>query len=1041
MRDFCIWFILLVSVAAWAQEEAVALDWASEVTGNPWDMEGKDDIRLVTGGLQVVSVQSGVATLRRGGSVYLSLRGHLLDGNRYNRAKVRARAERPVNVQVTYLSALNPYYPYPRRASSAPQQLGTEWTTVELALPIDRAGAEDHPAAAIVQELGLTFSGQGDVRVELDSVQVLRDATAPSQADSPLPYQDYRHTHDPLPELDMRYVEEPLFSFAVFTDPHFSTNEGPRERKQKELVRQINALAPDLVINIGDTITSSPWSPGYRGAAEMAKRILGELKMPLYYVPGNHDVGNKPSFILNKEEGFGNRGLTDETIKEYEELFNAPSYYSFDHKGCHFAYIDTMGLGSNTSDDQAQTEWLRKDLASSQDKRFRFLFGHVHPMYKDLGEPEEINYDAIDQPHRKELLDLCNEQKVDILMCGHTHHFFFNRYGCTRLFTLPSSAFPRWARWHLSGDPDFKLSYAVVRVYGNRYDVNVVRIPEPLLHPRVVQEGNEFPARQIMTEQSDEHSFPAAGVNADLVTEDLLAWSQSNLNDGLTTYPGRTGGDGVAGVCWSSQPTRSSEEKVTLQVELGQVREVREVRAIGVKGQGIPRITATLMTESGEEAGKKQLVREAGGDVLAAQFDGIAAYRAILTLEELPLESRSNENHAAQLAEVEVIDTDGRNVALKEYGTLVKASSNRTVRSSNVYNSNPIFTDERQWHFLQDLGVNLVRLEPDSLASRMVRRDGKVVLNPPTRALLEEGAKSGIRYIVRLRAHMESPSGASAVEIAQYVSNTLGAPAFEIEVDGSPQDMLELAEAVRDVAAGRKVILGGIRLEEVTALAEFPELIALSKGICVDVDCRAGARETIESAKSTVASLTEEAGAHLQVYINVQGGPTPLDEAAWFLTQWTGEAAVKDVSLLWWHATRGDRPFFAFHRGEEPTLPAYALRLLATIVPADPEEVPQSEILESVPGTEIRCVRTSREGAASMLIAIFPDGSDATPDRFDLKTKLVRPEAAFIDVVAGTVQDAKIVDTPDGAVIPGVIWNGKPILLSIQPGEDRVKQH
>ena len=390
-----------------SRESGAPLDWATEVTGNPWDMSSKGDIRLATGGMKLVKLESGVATFpRRAGPVYLSLRGQLLDGNRYNKVKVRARAESPVKVQVTYLSALNPHYPSARRVTSAPEQLGTEWKTVELDLPIDRAGARTHAAAGIVQEIGLVFSGQRDERIELDWVQVLRDETVPSQAAAPPPFQEYRHTRDPLPELDLSFVEKPLFTYAVFTDPHFSSSEGPRERKQKEMVRQINALGPDFVLDLGDTITVSPWSAAYRGSGEMAKRILGELKMPLYYVPGNHDVGNKPSFVLNKKEGFGNRGLTDKTIDEYEKLFDAPTYHSFDHKGCHVTYIDTMGLGSNTSDGDPQMEWLEKDLASAQDRRFRFLFAHVHPMYKDLDEPEEINYDAIDQPYRRELLEL-----------------------------------------------------------------------------------------------------------------------------------------------------------------------------------------------------------------------------------------------------------------------------------------------------------------------------------------------------------------------------------------------------------------------------------------------------------------------------------------------------------------------------------------------------------------------------------------------------------------------------------------------------------
>ena len=1034
MRSLCVLVFLFALVVACAAEGVADLDWAAEVTGNPWDMEGREDIRMVLPGLQLRGVQGGVASFRgRGSTVYLSMRGHLLDGNRYNEVRIRARASAPTSVRVTCVPALNPYYPSSGgRFTSQGKQVGAEWTTVEVPLPTPGSG--EHPAVTMAQELGLIFSAQGNAEIELDFVEVLRDASAPSQAESPPPYQDYRHATDPLPELDMRFVEEPLFSFAVFTDPHFSTNEGPRERKQRELVKQINALGPDFVLNLGDTITVSPWSPGYRGSAEMAKRILGEFKMPLYYVPGNHDVGNKPSFVLNQKEGFGNKGLTDETIEEYVKLFDAPTYYSFDHKGYHFAYIDTMGLGSDTSDGKAQMEWLRKDLAGAQDKRFRFLFAHVHPMYKELSEPGEINYDAVDQPYRKELLDLCEEHNVEMLMCGHTHHFFFNRYGGTRLFTLASSGFPRWARWHLSGDPDFKLCYAVVRVYEDRYEVNVVRIPEPSLYPRKVQEENEFPARQVVTEQSDEHRFPAAGANADLVTEDLLAWSQGNLNDGLTVYPGMRGGDSVAGVSWSSQPTNSPEDEVVILADLAEPRQVVEVRAIGVQGEALPGITAKLTTETGEEVSDKRLVLEPGGDALVARFEGEMVSQVLLKVGDLPAESGSRDSYSAQLAEIEVIDSAGRNVALKEYGTMVMASSNRTVRPSGVYNSNPIFTDERQWYFLRDLGVNIVRVEPDSIASRMVKRDGKLVLNPPTRALLEEGAESGIAHVLRLEADMESPSGARAEEIARYLASELREPKFAIEVDGSTKDMLALAKAVQDGSPGRKVILGGLRPEDLAGLGGFQELLNLTGGICVDVDCDHGAKDMIASVKSSVEALSKDAGAPLRKYLNVQGGPTSPDEQAWLLTEWTIEAATRDVTLMWWHATEGERPFFAFFRGEEPTLPAYALRLLATIVPADPVVMPADEIVEGVPGVEVRCIGSSNRGEGPILIVMLPAKGEPAAEKFDLRTRLAGPGATFIDVVAGTAQDARVAIEPTGVVIPDIVWSGRPILLRIAGG-------
>jgi hypothetical protein len=301
--------------------------------------------------------------------------------------------------------------------------------------------------------------------------------------------------------------------------------------------------------------------------------------------------------------------------------------------------------------------------------------------------------------------------------------------------------------------------------------------------------------------------------------------------------------------------------------------------------------------------------------------------------------------------------------------------------------------------------------------------------------LLEEGAERGISYIIRLSAEAKSPSGASALEVARYVAKEFPEPKFTIEVNGHLEGMLMLAKAVRDVVPERKVILGGLSLDEVSELAAFPEALSVAEGICVDVNSKDSARGAIKSVKSIAAQLSEKTGTDLGVYINVQGGPTSPDEGAWFLTKWTIEAALNDVTLLWWHATRGEQPFFAFFRGEEPTLPAYALRLLATLLPPDAEEIPASEMLKSVPGTEIRCIRASTDRKAPNLIAVFPDGSGKAPAKFDLKTTFVNASATFVDVVAGTAQDAKAVNGPSGTVIPNVVWGGRPILLSIRTSE------
>jgi len=88
------------------------------------------------------------------------------------------------------------------------------------------------------------------------------------------------------------------FSFVVMTDTHVDVraerSDGDWWNRMlttrsdailRAAVERINELAPDFVVHCGDLTTRSD-EGSYRAAAE----ILGDLRMPFHFVPGNHDT-------------------------------------------------------------------------------------------------------------------------------------------------------------------------------------------------------------------------------------------------------------------------------------------------------------------------------------------------------------------------------------------------------------------------------------------------------------------------------------------------------------------------------------------------------------------------------------------------------------------------------------------------------------------------------------------------------------------------------------------------------------------------------
>jgi hypothetical protein len=59
-------------------------------------------------------------------------------------------------------------------------------------------------------------------------------------------------------------------------------------------VREIARRRPAFTVHLGDMVHPMPSLPTFASAAEEAKRILAPLGSGLRFVPGNHDVGDKP---------------------------------------------------------------------------------------------------------------------------------------------------------------------------------------------------------------------------------------------------------------------------------------------------------------------------------------------------------------------------------------------------------------------------------------------------------------------------------------------------------------------------------------------------------------------------------------------------------------------------------------------------------------------------------------------------------------------------------------------------------------------------
>ncbi len=322
------------------------------------------------------------------------------------------------------------------------------------------------------------------------------------------------HIRIPIIMADSHDDKRYTCRYAIISDTHirpsgessspWKTNLLTNDRA-RWVAHTINAHSPDFVIHLGDIVHPVPHLPTYGSASMVAREIMGSLASSCYFVPGNHDVGDKdnptvPSYIIN-----------DDYIEDFHR-YHGPTFQSFDHGDVHFVMINSLALNSGLSEEDEQRDWLEVDLEEHRGRRVH-VFSH-YPPYLHLPE-EPSNYDNLDQPARRWLLDLIEEHRVEAFFAGHVHQFFYKRHGETDIYNLLSTCNLRqdFANMFRVEAPEeygrndaAKLGYCIVDVYENGHVARIHRS-----YGRTLKEGET-----LRKEKKIETRHPSEGFHSPL---------------------------------------------------------------------------------------------------------------------------------------------------------------------------------------------------------------------------------------------------------------------------------------------------------------------------------------------------------------------------------------------------------------------------------------------------------------------------------------------------------------------------------------------
>jgi 3',5'-cyclic-AMP phosphodiesterase len=227
--------------------------------------------------------------------------------------------------------------------------------------------------------------------------------------------------------------------FVQISDSHIGFNKPANTdvtATLREAIAKVKALPepPAFVLHTGDlTHLSRP------AEFDTVQQVLSELSLPVFYVPGEHDVLEDDGKSYLARFGKGTRGA---------------GWHSFDQGGVHFIglvnVVDLKAGGLGTLGNE-QLEWLEKDVKRLKSSTPIVVFAHIPlwSVYPDWGWGTDDSERALSYLKRFGSVSVLN---------GHIHQVMQKVEGSVTFHTAMSTAFPQPAPGTAASPGPMKVS-------------------------------------------------------------------------------------------------------------------------------------------------------------------------------------------------------------------------------------------------------------------------------------------------------------------------------------------------------------------------------------------------------------------------------------------------------------------------------------------------------------------------------------------------------------------------------------------------------
>lgn len=190
-------------------------------------------------------------------------------------------------------------------------------------------------------------------------------------------------------------IADPQLGFITKSDDF-----APEQERMERIIAKVNQLQPDFVVFAGDLV-HRPTDEAREAFDELCKGF--DSSIPIYFLPGNHDVGNDAT--SKKVEEFVARYGSDRFVRR-ERDYSIVGYNS-------------CVIKAETDAEPNEYRWLRKQLRRLPRRHPMIVVAH-HPIFvNELNE--KVTYENLTPEMRTKYLTLFERFGVDLVLAGHLH--------------------------------------------------------------------------------------------------------------------------------------------------------------------------------------------------------------------------------------------------------------------------------------------------------------------------------------------------------------------------------------------------------------------------------------------------------------------------------------------------------------------------------------------------------------------------------------------------------------------------------------------